>query len=109
MDKNLKLIAVARHPGEIYQLNGRKLGGVHFEEDCSGDTCVIHKPTDHLMRDWTLIWRNDRDIFERICEHGIGHPDPDQTEFWMNTMLLADAEAMEVHGCDGCCSGVTFS
>jgi hypothetical protein len=32
---------------------------------------------------------------ERICEHGIGHPDPDQ--------IMRD-EAGWVHGCDGCCS-----
>lgn len=103
MDKNLTLIAVARHPGEIYKLNGRKLGGVHFEEDCEGETCVIHKPTDHHMREWSLHWRNDREIFERICEHGIGHPDPDQFEFWAAMMTPEAAEAEGIHGCDGCC------
>jgi hypothetical protein len=33
---------------------------------------------------------------ERICPHGIGHPDPDDPAF---------KNPIEgVHGCDGCCS-----
>jgi hypothetical protein len=48
----------------------------------------------HHMRDWPLIWRNDRGIFERKCPHGIGHPDPDQ----------GGPNFSAVHGCDGCCS-----
>jgi hypothetical protein len=30
---------------------------------------------------------------ERICDHGVGHPDPDE--------FMAD---VWVHGCDGCCA-----
>src|SRR4051812_2746218 len=50
---------------------------VHSLEDCRGPVCPIHKPTPHHMREWKMIWRGDRQIFERLCEHGIGHPDPD--------------------------------
>ena len=73
---------------------------IHKPDDCATDpVCVVHNPTDHHMRDWRLNWRGDRGIVERICPHGIGHPDPDQFEYWRS--LGREYEA--VHGCDGCC------
>lgn len=72
---------------------------VHPEGSCGATICVIHNPTEHHMRDWFLVWRGDRRIFERICEHSVGHPDPDQYEYWKATKQ----EMMGVHGCDGCC------
>lgn len=53
------------------------------------------------MREWPLHWRSDRGIFERICPHGIGHPDPDCMRFYLE--YHEDISA-GVHGCDGCCS-----
>jgi len=50
------------------------------------------------MSEWPIIWRDDRATFERICEHGVGHPDPDQFPFWEETNQMYQA----VHGCDGC-------
>ena len=44
------------------------------------------------------IWRPDRGIWERVCEHGIGHPDPDDPR-------ILSGEDRGVHGCDGCCIG----
>lgn len=76
-----------------------QLSNIHPFSACKGRTCVIHTPTNHHMRDWYLHWRSDRAIFERICEHGIGHPDPDQFAFWDETYQ----SARSVHGCDGCC------
>ena len=65
---------------------------VHAKNTCKGDHCAIHNPSDHHMRDWKLIWRNDRGCFERLCpEHGVGHPDPD------------DLNHDGIHGCCGCC------
>lgn len=69
---------------------GRKLR-VHNRADCRGERCVIHKPSSHHMRDWPLIWRDDRGCFERICPCGVGHPDPD------------DLNHDGIHGCCGCC------
>ncbi len=80
--------------------DGKVLTGVHEGGDCVDWPCVIHAPTDHHMRDWHLIWRGDRAIFERICAHAVGHPDPDQFKYWDET----GQEAQGVHGCDGCCS-----
>ena len=54
--------------------------------------CCIHNPSDHHMRTWPQHWRDDRGIMERICEHGCGHPDPD------------DKSLDRIHGCCGCCA-----
>lgn len=72
---------------------------VHAEDRCRGRYCTIHNPSDHHMRDWHLHWRSDRAIFERICSHGVGHPDPDQFEFWE----ITNQNWQRVHGCCGCC------
>jgi hypothetical protein len=82
--------------------DGTVLHNVHAAKVCAGQRCVIHHPTDHHMREWPLLWRFDRCIFERLCpKHGIGHPDPDQFEYWR----LKDMTWEGVHGCCGCCIG----
>jgi hypothetical protein len=48
------------------------------------------------MRSFRQHWRGDRDMMERICTHGIGHPDPDDFRIRMGF-------DSGVHGCDGCC------
>ena len=67
---------------------------VHDAARCAGRPCVMHNPSDHHMRSWPLHWRDDRVFFERICPHGVGHPDPDCVSYDPNVSL---------HGCDGCC------
>lgn len=80
--------------------NGTVLHNVHPEERCKDRPCVIHNPTDHHMRDWRLHWRDDRGIFERLCpNHGTGHPDPDQFDYWKSV----GEEWQGIHGCCGCC------
>lgn len=77
-----------------------RLTAVHSRSLCEGRPCVIHAPTRHHMRSWTLHWRDDRGIFERLCpEHGTGHPDPDQFDYWIET----GQEWQMVHGCCGDC------
>ena len=73
---------------------------VHSQKDCRGPVCPIHRPTPHHMREWPMIWRGDRQMFERLCEHGIGHPDPDDQEAKLFIQGFMDG----VHGCDGCCA-----
>jgi hypothetical protein len=68
---------------------------VHEADRCIGEYCTVHNKSDHSMRSFPQHWRGDRGIMERICPHGIGHPDPDSP--W-------PANSAEwVHGCDGCC------
>lgn len=79
-----------------------RLSRTHPRGDICEQGCVIHNRTDHHMRHWPLLWRGDRKIFERICPHGIGHPDPDQVPYWRATDQMYEA----VHGCDFCCRAV---
>lgn len=79
---------------------------VHAKARCSG-YCAIHNPSDTHMKSWPTYWRADRGLMERTCEHGIGHPDPDQVRFWYKIYDTNRAEAETVHGCDGCC-GINY-
>lgn len=76
---------------------GQKLWRVHLPDACAGEHCVIHKPSNHSMRKFPTHWRADRGIMERICDHGVGHPDPDSP--WPR------GHHNWIHGCDGCCAG----
>lgn len=75
---------------------------VHDPEECAGGVCVAHNPSDHSMRNLPLVYRSDTNLFERVCEHGIGHPDPDSLDYF----LREGEDHMAVHGCDGCCTPV---
>ena len=91
--------------GEVYMTGtGQELRGVHERGDCVGVHCVIHNPSDHPLRDRPTHWREDRGLMERICEHGIGHPDPDHLAATEHFRGKEAADAEGVHGCDGCCS-----
>lgn len=78
------------------------LVSVHSPVLCSAQSaCPMHNPSDHHMRGWPVIWRDDRGILERICPtHGVGHPDPDQYPYWD---ALGIGDVMAVHGCCLCC------
>jgi hypothetical protein len=64
---------------------------VHREFQCEHRNCPLHNPSNHIMLGFPQRWRNDRHMMERMCSHGIGHPDPD------------DITIDKTHGCDGCC------
>lgn len=98
----------------------KSLSNIHSDSACEGRPCVIHNPTNHHMRAFPLRWRHDRHLFERICPHGVGHPDPDQFAFWNEARekwrpsIAADViddpypqsnpfDGKGIHGCDGCC------
>jgi len=53
------------------------LTNVHEAENCIGDTCVIHKKTDHTMRGFPQDWRSDIGVMERVNPFGGACPDPD--------------------------------
>lgn len=72
---------------------------IHAKSVCSG-YCPFHNPSNHPLKDAGINIRGDKMMLvERMCEHGIGHDDPDSVaylqskgEMWAGT-----------HGCDGCC------
>jgi len=73
--------------------------------DCLQYGCCIHKPTEGHMSSWPYNWREDRGIMERICPHGVGHPDQDSANWFSRN----GKEYENVHGCDGCCMRLVWS
>lgn len=71
---------------------GNRLVNVHNDGACGRLHCTLHNPSNHIMVEFPQLWREDRRIMERICPHGIGHPDPDEVRNFN-----------KMHGCDGCC------
>ncbi|MFE9525133.1 hypothetical protein [Streptomyces sp. NPDC006631] len=89
---------------EQAELVGGEVLLAHPRKDCIGRHCAVHKPSAHVMAAFPQHFRFDRMLMERICPHGIGHPDPDDLEY--KEMVLGpgeEAAAYGVHGCDGCC------
>jgi hypothetical protein len=90
----------------LYRSGTGQIVRVHGPADCGNDKpwqklpCPIHHPSDHPLKAAPTHWRGDSHIMERICPHGVGHPDPDD----MNVQLF---EGKGVHGCcvARCCSG----
>lgn len=76
----------------------------HGPTRCSGEHCCIHHPSSHPLDTAPLNWRADRCLMERICPHGVGHPDPDDLDHKRRTLGDAyEGYAFDSHGCDGCC------
>ena len=91
--KKIKPVVNVVSEMESYKLVGsERVLLVHSKNKCKGNHCPIHNHSNHHMKEWPQHWRGDRGIMERICPHGIGHPDPD------------DPTTDRIHGCDGCCS-----
>ena len=66
----------------------------HDRDDCQGRGCPIHHPSDHHMRGWPRNWRSDRGLMERMCEHTVWHPDPDDASF-----RASRGDSDTLHGC----------
>lgn len=81
------------------------LPATHDPALCEGEHCCIHNPSDHPMCDFRQVYRADRNMVERICPHGVGHPDPDHLGWVEREQGKEAAEAEAIHSCDGCCSG----
>ena len=72
-------------------------------EDCDKFGCTVHNPTEHNMRGFPTLWRQDRGLMERTCPHGVGHPDPDHMAWYARKYGEDKARWESIHGCDGCC------
>lgn len=83
--------------------DGEKIANVHNETgDCRRFGCAIHAPSGHTLRDWPTRWNDTARAIERVCEHGVAHPDPDHLGFLERSTGDARAVFAE-HACDGCC------
>lgn len=84
-------------------------GRIHSRRKCEGEYCPFHNPSDHPLRDASIVLRLDKSaIVERRCAHGIGHTDPDSIRFLLSQHPESPewhevVNALVVHGCDGCC------
>ncbi len=72
---------------------------IHPQAWCEGEHCCIHNPSQHPLNTRPLNWRGH--VMERVCQHGVGHPDPDDSA-WRRRQ---GKPVRGVHGCDGCCTG----
>ncbi len=87
----------------------------HHPARCQGRHCAIHNPSGHHMRDWPTTVRYDKfALTERVCPHGVGHPDPDSMAWlercWPGVVARGLShddgdgwKALGVHACCGCC------
>lgn len=106
MSDDYDLIGVPAAAEESYgvQLPGGAILQTHGPALCKDDpACCIHKPSDHPLNRAPMNWRADRGLMERMCPHGIGHPDPDDIAHKRRTQGEQYASGQAVHGCDGCC------
>lgn len=88
--------------GSFGMVLGERTVLTHRKEDCVGDHCAIHNPSDHPLKDAPMTFRADKmGLIERQCEHGVGHTDPDSLAF----IAGGEETYLGSHGCDGCCNG----
>ncbi|MFN3602707.1 MAG: hypothetical protein ACK4UY_15095 [Dietzia sp.] len=82
-------------------LSNGVLTNIHSPSACAGQPwgCWVHEPRPHPLDQAPVRWREDKGTAERICDHGVGHPDPQDAAYWWNT----HRRDVTLHGCDGCC------
>lgn len=86
----------------ISQRDGSLLA-THPADRCEGRNCVIHNPSDHALKDAPIDWDPGTRRTNRICTHGVHHPDPDHLSFVYETYGMFEWMQHKHHRCDGCC------
>jgi hypothetical protein len=80
----------------------------HGPEACvDDDACPIHRASRHALHAAPMAWRVDIELLERICPHGIHHPDPDDLTRQEQVHGTTHQTQLERHDCDGCCRAET--
>jgi len=72
----------------------------HHSRDCKGENCSIHNPSSHKLDKARQVWDDENKLMQRVCEHGLKHPDFDDVKF--NKDAKSNANYGK-HNCDGCC------
>lgn len=91
----------------VVDYDGTKIWGsheltkMHSEDRCQRreGPCVVHRPSQHHMSDWGLVWNGQDTQMERLCPHDLPHPDPDDVAYWK----WVGQSWKSNHDCDGCC------
>lgn len=89
--------------GDVVLEDGGKLYNVHNPASCAPGFCSLHRPSDHLMKDFPRTWR--KRLVYRVCSHQVAHPDPDALAWMHETLGGVAAMRAERHLCCGfaCC------
>jgi hypothetical protein len=109
-----------KHLTDLVYVTGTRqvLTHVHDPSACAEqDHCVIHNPSGHPLVNAPTHWRvqevvGEEDveliqIMQRICSHGVFHPDLDDLIFIAETKgPLAASRAKHHECCEGECCGV---
>lgn len=82
-------------PEEFTTSFNQKLSNIHDAGTCLKEYCSIHNWSDHPLKGAPQYWRADKGLMERICKHGVGHPDADE--------IGLEHAGRGIHACDGCC------
>lgn len=96
-------------PGATKLPGGQWVTNMHHPCVCAGNDCCIHNPSDHHMREWPMRYNNPTPdhpgpgLMERLCEHGLGHPDPDHMTWFASVHTTEETRDEATHVCDGCC------
>lgn len=70
----------------------RKRHLIHGPDLCRtrGGHCPFHNPSDHHMVRWPRIIRFDMmNLTERVCPHGVSHPDPDSLQTFIDQEIAS--------------------
>lgn len=106
--KNAELQGLrAANKPEYVTGTGQQMWRIHPETACNGRICDIHNPPQGLPEsDWPTHWRADRQLMERICGCGVGHPSSSHM-LWLKELDEKNetdhARWEGIHGCCGCC------
>lgn len=75
----------------------------HGPESCGGRACPFHAPSRHHMVAWPIAMPITVDdlVIERVCPHGILHPDPDSLD--LAEIFDPTVKVLYQHPCCGCC------
>ena len=71
------------------------VSGIHPKQWCSG-RCVVHRPSNHSMREFPLHFDTKLKAFYRACEHGLLHQDPDERDYWILLLESSKDKASRV-------------
>jgi len=98
VSKEMDVVLPAESVGLVYKGKIR----THMSAGCAGKFCCLHNPSDHPLKNANMVLRLDKDtLIERLCSHGVGHPDPDSVRYLAPEGVSSGY--LGVHGCDGCC------
>lgn len=101
--RDLVVVPHIARAGYGEQARGPHVVTIHPGTQCAGEVCVFHNPMPHRLSQAPMNIRFDNGaLVERICEHGVGHPDPDSVAYFVRRDPK-NGKYMGVHGCDGCC------